>query len=289
MSITDKEYKDITIVITSFKSQNKIRFCLNSINKQCSVINVENSNDQEYKQKIEEEFKNVECILTGENFGYGKANNIGLKKVKTKYALILNPDTELSSDALAGFIDLANTKKNFAIIGPGIYEKRNITSSETTLTATEFKEVMVTSVKGYAMFLNLAQFKDIGFFDENIFFFLEEIDLCRRLIKKNKEIYFSDLIKVYHEGGHSHDSFFDHEMELSRNWHWMWSTFYFNKKYHGLIISLFIILPKLSSSIFKFLFFLIVGNNKKKEIYYHRFSGLINSIMGKSSWYRPKV
>ena len=87
--------KDITIVITSFKSENKIRNCLNSINKQCSVINVENSNDQEYKQKIEEEFKNVECILTGENFGYGKANNIGLKKVKTKYALILNPDTEL--------------------------------------------------------------------------------------------------------------------------------------------------------------------------------------------------
>ena len=54
--------KDITIVITSFKSENKIRFCLNSIDKQCSVINVENSNDQEYKQKIEEEFKNVECI-----------------------------------------------------------------------------------------------------------------------------------------------------------------------------------------------------------------------------------
>tara|TARA_B100000700_G_scaffold3689_1_gene4302 strand:+ start:3110 stop:3979 length:870 start_codon:yes stop_codon:yes gene_type:complete len=289
MSTTDKEYKDITIVITSFKSQNKIRFCLNSINKQCSVINVENSNDQEYKQKIEEEFKNVECILTGENFGYGKANNIGLKKVKTKYALILNPDTELSSDALAGFIDLANTKKNFAIIGPGIYEKRNITSSETTLTATEFKEVMVTSVKGYAMFLNLAQFKDIGFFDENIFFFLEEIDLCRRLIKKNKEIYFSDLIKVYHEGGHSHDSSFDHEMELSRNWHWMWSTFYFNKKYNGFLISLLIIFPKLFSSIFKFLLFLIAGNNKKKEIYYHRFSGLINSIMGKTSWYRPKV
>jgi len=289
MSTTDKEYKDITIVITSFKSENKIRFCLNSIDKQCSVINVENSNDQKYKQKIEEEFKNVECILTGENFGYGKANNIGLKKVKTKYALILNPDTELSSDALAGFINLANTKKNFAIIGPGIYKKRNITSSETSLTATEFKEAMVTSVKGYAMFLNLDQFKDIGFFDENIFFFLEEIDLCRRLIKKNKEIYFSDLIKVYHEGGHSHDSSFDHEMELSRNWHWMWSTFYFNRKHNGFLISLLVVFPKLFSSFFKFLLFLILGNNKKKEIYYHRFSGLINSIMGKTSWYRPKV
>ena len=281
--------KDITIVITSFKSENKIRFCLNSIDKQCSVINVENSNDQKYKQKIEEEFKNVECILTGENFGYGKANNIGLKKVKTKYALILNPDTELSSDALAGFINLANTKKNFAIIGPGIYKKRNITSSETSLTATEFKEVMVTSVKGYAMFLNLDQFKDIGFFDENIFFFLEEIDLCRRLIKKNKEIYFSDLIKVYHEGGHSHDSSFDHEMELSRNWHWMWSQFYFQKKYNGYFYSLIRIVPKLFLSLFKIILYSLLFNKNKLLVYSYRINGIISAILGKSSWYRPKI
>ena len=70
------------------------------------------------------------------------------------------------------------------IRGPGIFEKRNTSSSVNTLTATTYKEVLVTSVKGYAMFLNLAQFKDIGFFDENIFFFLEEIDLCKRLEKK---------------------------------------------------------------------------------------------------------
>ena len=87
--------KDITIVITSFKSENKIKECLNSIDKHCQIINVENSNNQDYKRQIEKEFKNVKCILTGENLGYGKANNIGLKEVKTKYALILNPDTKL--------------------------------------------------------------------------------------------------------------------------------------------------------------------------------------------------
>ena len=76
--------KDITVVITSFKSEKKIRNCLNSIDKQCKVINVENSDSQDYKRKIEEEFKNVTCILSNENLGYGKANNIGLKKVTTK-------------------------------------------------------------------------------------------------------------------------------------------------------------------------------------------------------------
>ena len=76
--------KDITIVITSFKSENKIRKCLNSIDKRYNVINVENSNDQDYKTNIEREFENVKCILSGENIGYGKGNNIGLKEVKTK-------------------------------------------------------------------------------------------------------------------------------------------------------------------------------------------------------------
>ena len=55
------------------------------------------------KQKIEREFENVKCILSGENIGYGKGNNIGLKETKTKYALILNPDAELFPDTIANF------------------------------------------------------------------------------------------------------------------------------------------------------------------------------------------
>ena len=98
MSITD-----ITIVITSFKSGKIIKNCLNSIDSQCKVIVVENSGDLEFKENIENEFHNVECILTGENFGYGKANNIGLKKVNTKYALILNPDATLHKTTLENF------------------------------------------------------------------------------------------------------------------------------------------------------------------------------------------
>ena len=84
--------KDITIIIASFKSEKKIRNCLRSIDNQCNVINVENSDNSEHKRKIEQDFKNVRCILSGKNLGYGNANNIGLNEVKTKYALILNPD-----------------------------------------------------------------------------------------------------------------------------------------------------------------------------------------------------
>ena len=53
----------------------------------------------------------------------------------------------------------------------------------------------VKTVKGFAMFLNLSEFDSVGFFDENFFFFLEEIDLCKRLIKaKIKEF---TIVQVY--------------------------------------------------------------------------------------------
>ena len=274
--------KDITIVITSFKSEKKIRRCLNSIYSQCNVINVENSNNQNHKANIEKEFKNVKCILSGENLGYGRGNNIGLKEVKTKYVLILNPDAELFPETLKEFLKTAKEKPDFAIIGPGIVEDKKKSLGNGDVQA-------VKAVKGFAMFLNLSEFNEVGFFDENFFFFLEEIDLCKRLLKQNKKVYYCPRVPVYHEGGHSHESSFNYQMELSRNWHWMWSTFYYNRKYKGFLIALTIVGPKLFSSIFKFLLFLILRNKEKKEIYYQRFSGLTNSIMGKSSWYRPQV
>ena len=288
--------KDITIVITSFKSEEKIRQCVRSIHSDCNVINVENSDDQIYKKNIENEFKNVRCILAGKNIGYGKANNIGLKEVKTKYALILNPDTELFPKTLEKFLEVALKHPDFAIIGPSVaddkkdYEKFTSASKSPVFDHSILLDTrVVKTVKGYAMFLNLSQFDDIGFFDENIFFFLEEIDLCMRLFKKNKKIFYSANIPIYHEGGRSHDSSINLEMEFSRNWHWMWSTFYYNKKYKGFLISFLIVLPKLSSAIIKVFIYSLILNKIKKKIYYQRLSGLINAIIGKNSWYRPKV
>lgn len=278
--------QDITVIITSFRSGTKIKNCIQSIDKQIRVILVENSNDLEFKENIEKEFDNVECILTGANLGYGRANNIGLKKVRTKYALILNPDTTLHNDAIENFLKVTKKIKEFAIIGPYIQEEKNYKEKNNfdDLTA-----VPVINVKGFAMFLNLSEFKDIGFFDEIFFFYFEEIDLCKRLVDKGKKIYLVPSIKINHGGGQSHDKSINKEMELSRNWHWMWSTFNYHKKYKGFFISVLIIFPKLSSALLKVLLYSLLFKKEKKKIYYQRLSGLINAIIGKSSWYRPKV
>ena len=78
-------------------------------------------------------------------------------------------------------------------------------------------------------------------------------------------------------------------MELSRNWHWMWSTFYFHNKYHGFIFAILKVSSKFLSALFKVVFYMILFNKKKSQIYFQRLSGLFNSIIGKKSWYRPKI
>jgi len=277
-------YQDITILITSFKSDKKIVDCLNSIDKNIKVLIIENSGNLLFKKNIEKKYLNCECILAGSNLGYANGNNLGLSKVKTKYALILNPDAVLESTSIENFLKSAEKNPNFAIIGPLVQELKNPID-----TKVENKLISVSNVKGFAMFLNLKEFKEIGFFDSNFFIYFEEIDLCRRVKLSNKKIYLDPNIKINHLGGSSHDSEVNFEMELSRNWHWMWSSFYYHKKYNGFVFAFIKMFPKLFSSFFKTIFYTLALNKNKKAIYKQRFSGIFNSILGKVSWYRPKV
>ena len=273
------ETKDLTIVTVTFKSEEKILNCLNSISNEIQVIVVENSNNKKFKDKIENQYRNVRCILTGENKGYSAANNIGLKSVKTKYALVLNPDTKLDKYAIKNFLLISNNIKDFWLMGPGNDQMENLSFGNNSL-------VEVENLKGFAIFFNMSKFNQ-DFFDENFFLFFEEIDLCKRVKKNKGKIYLNKDITIHHEGAASVKKFNSLILEKNRNWHWMWSTFYFHKKHKGYFLALLIILPKFLSACVKTLFYLIILNSKKRDIYFCRLSGIFNSLVGKKSWYRP--
>ena len=275
------ESKELTIVIVTFKSDKKIISCLESISNKIPIIIVENSDNVDFKKNIESKFKNVNCILTGENKGYSIANNIGLKLVKSKYALVLNPDTVLEKNTIKNFFVFTESNKDFWLVGPASdqmveidYKSKN--SQE------------VKNLKGFAIFFNMSKFNG-EFFDENFFLYFEEIDLCKRIQINKGKIFLDKTIIINHEGGKSVNNFFSFELEKNRNWHWMWSTFYFHKKYKGFFLATIIIFPKLLSALFKSIFYLIIFNKTKRDIYFHRLSGVLNSITGKKSWYRPAL
>jgi len=145
----------------------------------------------------------------------------------------------------------------------------------------------VDSVDGYAMLINKNKFNDNVFFDENFFLYLENDDLCLRKKKENNKIYIAKKAKIHHLGGKSHSIVHNKEIEFSRNWHWMWSKFYFNKKHYGYLKALIISLPILITSMIKFFYYFATHNKFKKKIYIMRFLGLFNSMIGRKSWYRP--
>ena len=69
----------------------------------------------------------------------------------------------------------------------------------------------------------------------------------------------------------------------------MWSKFYFNKKHYGYFIAMLKVLNNFVSAIFKFSYYLILFNSYKRKIYQMRISGLFNSMIGKKSFFRPKL
>ena len=268
--------EDFTFVITTFKSEKVIFECIKNIPDQCSKIVIENSNNNQLKNDLEKKFQNLECYVMKDNLGYGKANNFGIKKSKTKYVFIINPDVILNEKNFNEILELLKNEK-FTIAAP---------IEDISKIDFEKKKILeVEDVKGFAMIINTQNINAI-LFDENIFLYLEEIDLCKRVRAQNGRILLLQT-KIKHLGGLSHGNSSDIEMENSRNWHWMWSKFYYLKKHNGYFFALIKTLPNLLSSLFKILFYGVSRNKKNFEKYKMRLYGLVNSYFLKKSYYRP--
>jgi GT2 family glycosyltransferase len=276
--------KNITFVIVSFKSSHIIEKCIKSINSNIRIIVVENSDDIKIKNYLENKFLNVKVVIAKENLGYGKGNNLGISKVNTQYAFILNPDAILEKNCLdelskAQFL----LEDDFVILAPNLLNNYGYFLNKNNNLNKEILEV--DYVKGFAMLINLKKINLKELFDENFFLFLEEIDLCKRIKKKGGKIFIVKKSKVQHLGKQASENILN--IELCRNWHWMWSLFYYNYKHFGIITAYRIAIIKFFSSIFKLFFSFIFFNKKKILIHYYRLNGLFNAFLKRPSWFRP--
>ena len=278
--------QNLSVVIVSFYSHNVIDDCIKSIPKDIKIIVVENSGDKYFKEKIEKTYKNVECILLSQNIGMGPGNNVGLRHTKTDYSLILNPDVILEKNTIDELINAAVLLDSFGIIAPVIKSNKNLNFKlfKNKIAKRNFEDPFkVKSVDGFAMLINVKKlsrnknFNNFNFFDENFFLYLENDDLCKRVLEINEDIYIIPKSKIYHIGAGAVDSSFKREVELSRNWHWIWSKFYYNKKHYGYLNAFIRGFPTFFKAIIKYLFYSIL-NNKKKDIYLSRCLGFLNGI-----------
>ena len=282
--------KNLTFIIVTFKSEHIIYECINSLPKNSKIIIVENSQNESLKIDLEKEYPNVEVIVQ-ENKGMGTANNVGIKLAKTDYAFVINPDVKFENNSIQRIIDFTAKINDYSILAPISddvnYPNYIIKNKNHINIENEYLEV--DSVDGFAMLINKKKFKDNLYFDENFFLYLENEDLCLRKKKEKNNIYVLKTAKINHLGGKSPSHVFKKEIEYSRNWHWMWSKFYFNKKHYGYLNAFLKMIHGLISSFFKFIFYQLILNKNKSRIYKMRFLGLFNSMLGKKAWYRPQI
>ena len=279
-------YNDVTIGIVTLKSEKVIFNCLKSIKNIKKIIIFDNSNDIELKHKILKKYPKIQFIVSKKNLGYGGGNNQILKKSKTKYFFLLSPDTILKKKCEQELMKQINKIKDFSLITPFAKEK-NFGYFQENKKIKNKNLLEVDYVKGFAMLFNTKKIKKFKMFDENIFLYLEEIDLCKRLRKKNHKIYVCKNAKIVHIGAKSSNLGF--EYEKCRNWHWMWSKVYFDKKHFGTFYAVNKYFFQIIKDIFKLIIFSMMLNRKKVFISYLRLSGVFNSLLGNSSWYRPKI
>ena len=212
------------------------------------------------------------------------------------FVLILNPDVVLEKNTMSEIFVESKKIDNFAIIAP-ISNKNEFPNYilKKNHNFDSIKPFKVKSVDGFAMLLNLKKlnkfeiFINHKYFDENIFMYLENDDLCKRLNNLGENIFIVPKSKITHLGAKAVDNRYIKEIELSRNWHWLWSKFYYNKKHYGFFFALLNGLPSFISASIKFLLYLLIMNNEKSKIYFNRMLGFTNALIGKRSHYRPKL
>jgi GT2 family glycosyltransferase len=279
--------KEITIVFVSYYSKLKISKYLKQFNNIFKVIIVENSNDLSLRKEFKK-FKNISIIYNKKNLGFGASSNIGLKKIKTKYGLHLDLDTSFSNKSIFQLIDQANKLDDFIILGPKI-KKYNYKSRDFRKKNYLKNLNLMNFIDGCCMLFNIKKLKVNGYFDEKFFLYFEEYDLFKRYLKKNEKIIMTNVASIYHAGRSSSDKKYNNEIEVNRNWHYMWSKFYFYKKHYNYFYAFIKISKSFFSSMIKVFFYTIFANNFKKDIYSARLKGIYSSICNKKSSYRPKI
>ncbi len=280
-------FKDLTIIIVTFKSDEIIYNFISKIPKKIKIIIVENSKNFQLKKKIEKKYKNTKVYLR-KNEGVGSSLNFGVKKTKTKYIIHLSPDLALNFNEIKKFFIYAKKlKNNFCALGPRFLKTKKKGHIQIDK---KLKIGKIDSIHGSYMFMNKKKFNEIGGWDQNIFLFFEETDYCYRAKKKKLYCYQINSIKTQtiDTTVKIKDEKIKQNWQSLLRWHFIWSKFYVSKKKYGYLFSIVLFLPIIIRILFRLSIYYIFKNDPKFTKYKFRLNGLYHSIVGNKSFLRLK-
>jgi N-acetylglucosaminyl-diphospho-decaprenol L-rhamnosyltransferase len=221
----------LSIIIVSFNTKEKLHRCLSCLDlNRYEVIVVDNASNDGSPQMVHDQFPRVKLILSSENLGFGKANNLGMDQASGQLFLFLNSDAYAQSDAIERLVAVFENEKVVGA-GPKLLNMdgslQQSVAGPLTLWSVYYEQFYLDSLarrfgKGYwrtqLLPVDLPSSVDqvMGAcllvrascgerFDERFFMYCEDTELCARLVTHGKILYVPSA-EVVHELGSSSET-----------------------------------------------------------------------------------
>jgi GT2 family glycosyltransferase len=223
---------DLSIIVVSYNTRKLTLDCLKSIQKEGSAIKKEivmvDNNSKDGSVEALKKLQNEEAIKLIENkanLGFAKANNQGIKVASGKYILLLNSDTKVKKGALGNLVKFAEKTSDTGVVSA------RLLNTDGTLQGSCFhfptiknaileywfgrkglfekfapkgrKPVEVDAVTGAAFLITPRAIEEVGLLDERYFFYMEDIDYCRKIRRGGLKVYYLPTAEVIHYHGAS--------------------------------------------------------------------------------------
>lgn len=209
----NRAFDSVTVISVTYESAAIADALVHTLARFQNVIVIDNASRDDTARIVSTRLTHAQVVRNPVNIGFGSANNQALALVATRYALLLNPDCDIGIDALEQLLSTAELYPAAAIIAPqgwlgngkpqpsyrhAFYEKR----------AAQVYRIPdgVCSAKwvhGCCMLVRVAALRGFGGFDERLFLYYEDDDLCLRALRAGYDCLLEPQARVLHGGGAS--------------------------------------------------------------------------------------
>lgn len=228
---------DASFIIVSWNVRDLLRACLASILHTAlvrfEIIVVDNASTDGTVEMVRKEFPNVKLIAQKVNTGFAAANMTGVQQSQGRHLILLNPDTVWHSGADKKLVSWLDEHTNAGVVGPALVypngsPQDSVRRFPTLLVLCTYLLKLhrvfphipfidtylyrgiqptipskVDQVMGACMVIPKHVFTDLGGFDTSFYIWFEEVDLCKRITKNNKDVWFLPSVTITHYGGES--------------------------------------------------------------------------------------
>ena len=219
---------DLSIIIVNYNTLDLTKQCIDSVIKNTSdvlyeIIVVDNDSSDGSKEYLSER-RDIKFIESGENLGFGRANNLGFKQSTGRYLLMLNSDTIVENDILTRMVRIFDKQpEDVACLGSilvhgdyspcfshgffATWRKRyDCANKEKDPTAIKGYQQDVEYVSGADLFVRRWVAEKYGLFDPDFFMYYEDMEICFRYKKNGLRSVVVDEKGIVHLDGGSHRS-----------------------------------------------------------------------------------